>query len=274
MLGLQGRHLRSFAPSHGEFEHSGRGPDLDGFHEIQNHVNDGLIADRRIDHGVIDGAVWPFDFEIFLDEIGTLAVDAIHELLGFRLALASRQEAPDFVFSRSVKKHTQGVWTAPQKKLRPPSDDDRVSSFSGVLNDAFCNLQNTFAVNDVELVRVEAAFITSAQKGFEEPVVERIGAFLSNLDDGFGAIREPGNLLGQQLIPKLPAQLRRKQLSDFASAASILPFNCDDFDHAGPNASYSLHAMLITYHSTSPTLPPLSRRHRDHSSSKQSSGRT
>src|ERR1700738_2945391 len=273
MLGLQGRHLRSCAPRHGEFEHSGRDSGIDGFHEVQNHVNDGLIADRRIDHGVVEGAVWPFDFEIFLDEIGTLAVDAIHELLGFRLALASRQEAPDFVFSRSVKKHTQGVWTAPQKKLRPPSDDDRVSSFSGVLNDAFCNLQNTFAVNDVELVRVEAAFITSAQKGFEEPVVERIGAFLSNLDDGFGAIREPGNLLGQQLIPKLPAQLRRKQLSDFASAASILPFNCDDFDHAGPYVNYSLTIFhYISFHFPNP--PPLFRRHRDHSSSKQKSDRT
>jgi hypothetical protein len=90
-------------------EHSGRDPGIDGFHEVQNHVSDGLIADRGIDHGVVDGAVWPFDFEIFLDEIGTLAVDGIHELLGFRLALASRQEAPDFVFSRSVKKHTQGV---------------------------------------------------------------------------------------------------------------------------------------------------------------------
>ena len=51
---------------------------------------------------------------------------------------------------------------------------------------------------------IEAAFITPAQKGFEESVVEWICAFLANLDDGFGAIRKPGNLLGQQLIPKLP----------------------------------------------------------------------
>src|ERR1700680_3072784 len=120
--------------------------------------------------------------------------------------------------------------------LRPPSDDDRVSPFSGVLNDPLRNVQNAFAVDQVELVRIEAAFVTSAQKGFEEPVVEWIGAFLANLDDGFGAIPTPSDFLGQQLIPKLPAQLRREQLSDFASAASILPFNGDDFDHAGPQA--------------------------------------
>jgi hypothetical protein len=201
-------------------------------------VNDGLIADRGIDHGVVNGAVRPFNAEILLDEIDALTVNGIHELLGFLLTLAATQEAPHFIFSWSVKKHAQRVWAVPQKMLRPPSDDDGVSSLGGVLNDPFCNLQNAFAVDHVELVRIEAAFITSAQKGFEEPVVEWIVAFLSNLDDGFGAFRKPGDLLGQQLIPKLPAQLGRKQLSDFASAASILPFNCDDFDHAGPYASY------------------------------------
>jgi len=134
------------------------------------------------------------------DEIDALAVNGIHELLGFLLTFAASQEAAHFIFSGCVEKHTQRVWAASQKMLRPPSDDDGVSRLSGVLNDAFCNFQNGFAVNKVELVRVEAAFITPAQKGFEEPVVEWIGAFLSNLDDGFGAIRKPGDLLGEQLI--------------------------------------------------------------------------
>src|SRR5258708_24674441 len=106
--------------------------------------------------------------------------------------------------------------------LRPPSDDDAVPRLSDVLNNPFCNLQNVFAVDYVELVRIQAALITAAQKGFEQTVVEWIVAFLSNLDDGFGAISKPGDFLSQPLIPKLPAQLRRKQLSDFASAASVL----------------------------------------------------
>jgi hypothetical protein len=100
-----------------------------------------------------------------------------------------------------------------------------------MLYDHFGKLQNTFAVDDIELVRIEAAFITSAQKGFEQPVVEWIGAFLSNFDDSFGAIRKPGDLFSQKLIPQLPTQLCRKQLSDFATAASIFPFDRDDFNH-------------------------------------------
>jgi len=109
-------------------------------------MNDPLIADRGIDHRVVDGAVRPFNAEILLDEIGALTVDSIRKLLGFLFALAASQEAPHFIFSRSIKKHTQCVWAVPEKMLRPPSDDDGVSGFSGVLNDPFRNLQNGFAV--------------------------------------------------------------------------------------------------------------------------------
>jgi hypothetical protein len=80
-------------------------------------VNDGLIADRRIDHGVVNGAVRPFDVEILLDEIDALAVNDIHELLGFLLTFAASQEAAHFIFSGSVKKHAQGVGAASQKML-------------------------------------------------------------------------------------------------------------------------------------------------------------
>src|ERR1700719_1252147 len=123
--------------------------------------------------------------------------------------------------------------------LRPSSDDDRVSGLSGVLNDALCNLQNSLAVHQVEFVRIQAAFITSAQKGFEEPIVEWIGAFLSNLDDGFGAIRKPGDLLGEQLIPQLPAQLLSKQLSNFATASSIFPFTRKYSNHLAPLSPFT-----------------------------------
>jgi hypothetical protein len=115
--------------------------------------------------------------------------------------------------------------------LGPSSDDDGISLLSGVQNDTLRKLQDVLAINQLELVRIEAAFITAAQKRFEEPVIERIGSFLSNLDNGFRAIRKAGNLFGQQLVPKLPAQPLRKQLSDLAPTASVLPFDCDDFNH-------------------------------------------
>jgi len=54
------------------------------------------------------------------------------------------------------------------------------------------------------------AVIASAQKGFKETVLERICAFLSTLDDGFGGSSLASRSPLQQLIPELPAQLRRK----------------------------------------------------------------
>jgi len=120
---------------------------IDDFYEIQNHVNDGLIANRGVDHGVVNGAIRPFDAEILLDEIDSLAVYGIHELPSFLLALATCQQAPHFILSRSVKKHTQRIWAIPKKMLGPPSDDDGVSGLRSVLNDSFCNLENGFAVD-------------------------------------------------------------------------------------------------------------------------------
>ena len=70
-------------------ERSGGGFFADSFHKIQNHVNDRLIADPSIDHGVVNGAVRPFDVEILLDEIDAFPIHCVHELFGFVLALAA-----------------------------------------------------------------------------------------------------------------------------------------------------------------------------------------
>jgi len=53
----------------------GLGGIIEGFHEIQNQVNDRFIPDAGIDHGVIHTAVRPCHPEIFLDEIGALPID-------------------------------------------------------------------------------------------------------------------------------------------------------------------------------------------------------
>ena len=66
----------------------GLGGGFEGFCEIPDHVDDGFVADRGINHGVIGSTVGPFMVKIFLDEIGAIAVDGIHELFGFGLTLA------------------------------------------------------------------------------------------------------------------------------------------------------------------------------------------
>src|SRR5271154_1672646 len=79
-------------------------------YDIQNHVNDSLIADRSIDHGVVNGAIRPFYVEIFLDEISTLAINCVHELLRFFFALAASQQPSKFILPRSVKKNAQRIF--------------------------------------------------------------------------------------------------------------------------------------------------------------------
>src|ERR1700691_2118014 len=87
-------------------------------HNIQNHVNGSLVADRSIDHGVVNGAIRPLDVEILLDEIHTLPVNGIDELLGFLVALAaSQQAAPELIVPRSVEKNSQRVLAVLEKLL-------------------------------------------------------------------------------------------------------------------------------------------------------------
>src|ERR1700719_1369876 len=38
--------------------------------------------------------------------------------------------------------------------------------------------------------------------------------------------------------------MHSKQLGDLATAASILPFHCDDFNHAGPRRPFAEHLPL------------------------------
>ncbi len=197
-------------------------------------MRDALIACRRIDHRVVSGAVGPVNAKIFLDELDAFVIDAVHALLCFLLRLAARYEAAHFIFPGSVKEDAERVRAISEKMLRAPSHNDAITGFRGVLNDTLGDLQNTFAVDDVKLVRIQASFVTPAQKGFKEPIVEWIGAFFANLDDVLGAMCQPGDLLRQVLIPKLPAQLFGKQLRDFAPAAAIFPLNCKYPDHLGP----------------------------------------
>ena len=60
--------------------------------------------------------------------------------------------------------------------------------FGGMLDDPLGNLQDAFAVDQLELVGVDAAFVAAAQERFEEAVVQRIGALLATLDDCFGTL--------------------------------------------------------------------------------------
>ena len=202
--------------------------------QVHDRLNYGLITYSRIDHGVINRAAGPLDFEILFDEISAFEIDCIHQLVGLLFGLAAGQQSPHLIISRSVQKYSQCVGVVPENKLRSSSDDDAISRARRVLNDFHREFQYAFTVHELQLVSIDAALVTSAQKRFKEPVVERVVSLLSLLDNFLGAIGKPGDLLGQQLIPELPAEMVREPLRDFTAAASVLTFNRDNSDHLAP----------------------------------------
>ena len=122
---------------------------LQHFHEMKNCANHSLIADRGVDHRVIDRAARPLDFEIFFDEFRAFQINRIHQFMGLLLIFAAGNQPPYFQFRRGVKKYSQSVFPLPQYELRPSSHDDAVSSARSVPDNGRRILQYTFAVHQV-----------------------------------------------------------------------------------------------------------------------------
>src|SRR5215469_10444800 len=134
--------------------------------------------------------------------------------------------------------------------LRTSAHNHAVPLLRSMLNHALRNFDNGLAVDQVKFGRVNAPLITSAHKGFKKPVIERVRPFLARLDYRLGASRESRDLLGQQLVPQLPAKTSRQELRDFASAASVFPLDRDDLDHRScrlPQNLLSLKRLLIRF---------------------------
>src|SRR5215467_13768119 len=110
-------------------------------------MSDALITNRRVHHGVVDHAIRPFHIEIFLNKIGTLPVDCIHQLFSFSFALAASQESADFVFSRGVKEYPQGIGPVFEKLLRTSAHDHAIPAFGGMLDDSLSGLEYRLAVH-------------------------------------------------------------------------------------------------------------------------------
>jgi len=78
-------------------------------YKTQNHVRDGLVADHGVQHGVINHASRPFNMEIFLNEIGTFAIDGYQQVLKLPFRFSAFEETLDFVFSRCIQKYAQHI---------------------------------------------------------------------------------------------------------------------------------------------------------------------
>src|SRR5262249_13083923 len=103
---------------------------------------------------------------------------------------------PDFIFSWRKQEDTQCLREVFEKLLRTPANDDTVATLRGMLNYASRNVENGLTVYKIQFGRVDAALITSAEKGFEKAVIERISSLLSIFHQGFRASGESRDLFG------------------------------------------------------------------------------
>src|SRR5262249_39456492 len=106
--------------------------------------------------------------------------------------------------------------------------------------------------------------VTSAQEGFEEAVVQRIGVFFTALDNRLGTIGQASDLFGELLVPQPPAKTLGEALSDFTASGSVFSLDGDYVDHGLPLAAACCRSRYFTALS-----PPRGRpRPRAHSSSR------
>src|SRR5665213_995269 len=102
--------------------------------------------------------------KIFVDEVSAFAIHGIREFLGFLLRLAARQQASYLIFHRGIQKYTECVGTILKKKLRSSSDNHAVSRARCMPDNTLCHLQNVFAIDQVQFVRIDASLVTAAQE--------------------------------------------------------------------------------------------------------------
>src|SRR5579871_828909 len=180
---------------------------------------------------MINGSIWPFHRKALLNKLGAFLVYGIHQILCVLFGLAARNEAVHLVFPRSIKKKAQRVFPVLQKLLRSTPHDHAIPSVRRVLDHAPGKSHDRLAVHKIQLVRIDAAFIASAQEGFKQPVIQRISSLFAHFDHGFGAIGQPGNFFRKPLVPQFPAETRRNFLRDFTAPASVFAFDRNGLDH-------------------------------------------
>lgn len=89
--------------------------------------------------------------------------------------------------------------------LRTSSYNHAVASSRRLLDDLLRDFDNALGIEHLHR-SAPAAFITSTRKGFEQTVIKRVSPLFTLCNSGSFAKGQTGDLLGQKLVPKLPAQ--------------------------------------------------------------------
>ena len=126
---------------------------------------------------------------------------------------------------RSAKCHR-----GPQELLRSSSHDDTIPRGRGLFDDLLRDSDDAVGVEGLNW-RTRATLVASKNEGLEQTIIKRVVAFFTCLNCGLLTVRESGDLLCQQLVPKFPTQLGGKLFGDFRCSRSVFPLDSDDSDH-------------------------------------------
>src|SRR5579859_1999857 len=149
-------------------------------------------------------AVRPLDAEVLLDEICPVAIHSLSKLNRFLLAVSIFLQSAHLALKRSVDKHVKGVRASFKIIGRTASHDYAVALVRGGFHDFFRNLTDAIRVHDFQPRSVQTSFIAAAHKSPKEPIEDWIELLFTLLYRAAVAIQQPGDFVGQQLIPQLP----------------------------------------------------------------------
>ena len=179
--------------------------------------------------------VWPFDAEIFLDESCPVAIHGFGKLDGVTLALPAGLQPPDLPIKRRVDKYVKGIASALQVVGRAAPNDDALAAFGSTFHHALRDLSDAIGICHLQPRGIQTTFEAASHESPEQPVEDRIPLLFVFLHHSAVALHQPGDFVGQQLIPQLPAQASRDSFRDIGATAPVFALDRNHSDHGSIN---------------------------------------
>src|SRR5208282_2505486 len=147
----------------------------------------------------------PVDAEILFNESCPVAVHRLGEMNCFTLALPLSPQPPHLPFKRSVNKHMKSIATVLQIVGGATPHNDALAPLRSALHYALRDLPDAIRICHLQPWSIQTSFVTASHESHEQPVEQGIPLFFMFLHDSAITLHQPGDFVGQQLVPQPPA---------------------------------------------------------------------
>src|SRR5207244_12844926 len=203
-------------------------------HRIQNRRDNVFIADRCVNHHVIQTAGRPVGVEVMFHKDDAILVDRVHQFFGCALAPADFSQTSELLRARRIQKDVKRIRPLAEKIWRAPAHDDAISRSRSVFHDLLPDRHKAIGVKNVGAGKRHVSLVASPPEHFGKAVKSAVHALVTTrycrgIDPG-----NLGDLFGQLMIPKFPAEPLGQLLGNLSAAASEFTLDCDDAIHNPP----------------------------------------